>query len=345
MAQSLILDDFESGIRSTSEQALWSMYDEGNSGGTVTASTDMAHSGSYSAKAHLNGQRIYMQFYTWHQPLGGWSYAHLWELDPGAWAKDTYDAMQFYVYIPSGLNPDIQLGTYVEGGTMDSWAGAHYYHFFNFTYSGVWEKVILDWHPNHQVGTDYNKNEWLGLRTVDTNGQPGSYWTYIDGLTRFYFDDSYGSGGTNKNYYFDDFYFITIPTAERDAVDQTYSVHGYYNPNNNTTRVGWQQNKFHPTYNNYSVRYAFSDIHTLGWSNATVAPGTISCNNELPGYNDCSWSTTGINASGHDTIYIGIKYGTDISFRQISLPTSESKSLAPPNPSIPPNPPTNLNLM
>jgi len=319
----LLLDSFETGIRATSEQDLWEMYDEGNSGGTVTQSSTEAWTGTYSAKAHLNEDRIYMEFYTWHTPLGsGWSYTHQWLLDAG-WVQDVYDVMEFYVLVPSALTPSIQLGTYVKGGAIDSWAGAHYYHFYDFQSPGVWEKVILDWHPNHQVGGNYNSTEYLGLRTIDTSGESGSYWTYIDGLTRWYFDDSYGTGGINKDYYFDEFRFKTLPTAERDAVDETYSLHGYYDPATSTTRVGWQQYKFHATHDNYTVKYAFSDIHALGWSNATTAPGAPVCTNGLPGNHDCYYSTTSIDVGSNDTLYIGIKYGTDTSFRQISLPTTQ----------------------
>jgi hypothetical protein len=69
------------------------------------------------------------------------------------------------------------------------------------------------------------------------------------------------------------------------------------------------------------VRYAFSDIYTLGYANATPAPGGTGL---MPlgtgGFNNMVWSTTQINVSGQSNIYIAIKPQNSSAFHQIVHP-------------------------
>jgi hypothetical protein len=226
----------------------------------------------------------------------------------------------------SGGSENVQMGTYVRAQNGDpGTAGDHYYHFYNFEYTGEWEQVIFDSHPSYLIGAGGNTE----VGNVATIGS----WNYMDALTRFYFDGQNGLSGTPATFYFDGFELFTRPANEN--IDQVYAMHAVYVPSSNKIQVGWSRRKDQDTLT-YEVRYSFQDIYASGWGAATAAPSGTIPGNGNGAYALMEWSTTAINVSGHDKIYVAIKPQNASTFRQITIPIGAQ------SPSETPNPPTAL---
>jgi hypothetical protein len=255
-----------------------------------------------------------------------------------AWTAGKFNAIRFWVKVPQQMgkaengHENVQIGTYVRAQNGDRGTqGDHYYHFYNFQPTGEWEQVILDYHPTYLIGGSGNAE-------IGNHANPfGGSWTYVDALTRFYFDGQNGMKSTPATFYFDNYELITLPSSEN--VDQVYSIHGVYVPSGNKVIVGWSRRKDQDSLT-YEVRYSFSDINSSGWSAATAAPGGSIPGNGLGAYNTMEWSTTGITTSGKNTLYIAIKPTTASNFRQIAIPLNGGG--APPPTSVQPMPPTNV---
>ena len=338
-AQSIILDNFESDsirVVNPSEQDpqnlyLWNQYKNdfyaGPDPGTEGISNDQAHDGTRSLKVVVNGGNIYLQFYT---ATTTWNFMHQYVQPPTAWTPNKYNAMRFWIKVPqqivasNGGHENVQIGTYVRAENGDVYsAGSHYYHHYNFKYTGEWEQVIFDTHPTYLIGAGGNTE--LGNVEYPFGGDS---WNYLDALTRFYFDGQGSLSGYPAAFYFDGFELFTRPATEN--IDQVYSLHGVYVPSTNEVSVGWARRKDQDTLP-YEVRYAFRDIYSIGWSAATPAPnGTIAANGE-EAYNLMEYSTRAIKTAGNSTIYIAIKPQSSSLFRQISIPIEASASQPPRN--------------
>jgi hypothetical protein len=218
--------------------------------------------------------------------------------------------------------------------------GNHYYHHFDIPYTGAWHQVILDMHPNHQRTADPNL-EWgdlqpanmpntaaaqancvavagLALGGVATVGDVThptceAGMNYFDALTEFYIDFQLDmpNGNPPADFYIDgvELYDDTNP----ENTDQVYSVNAAFNPTTNKLTVGWNRRKNHDPAT-FEIRYAFSDIYSLpgGITDAavSVAPGSPVTNCYTPcngPYNTMSYTTTAIDVTGHNTLYIAIQ--------------------------------------
>ncbi len=333
-AQTIELDDFESGsIRiinpgesSPSVKFLWNQYEgdfyAGPDPGIESITTSQAYHGTHSLKIDVTSGNVYLQFYP---ATSFWNFMHSYVQPSSGWTANTYNAMRFWVKVPpqirkaSGGKENIQLGTYVRSKNGDrNSQGSHYYHFYNFEHTGEWEQVIFDSHPTYLIGAGGNTE-------VGNVEQVGSGWNYMDGLTRFYFDGQ-GSLSGQATFYFDKFELFTRPANEN--IEQVYSLHGVYVPGSNRVQVGWARRKNQDTLA-YEVRYAFEDIHALGWDNATPAPGGSISGNGNGAYNLMEYSTTGISVSGKSMVYVAIKPKDSSLFRQIALPTTSQAPIAP----------------
>jgi len=97
---------------------------------------------------------------------------------------------------------------------------------------------------------------------------------------------------------------------------------------------------------NHEVRYAFSDIHSLGWNNATPAPSGVISPPGYQGYNNMVYDTKAIDLTGRSVIYLAIKPQNSSVFSQVAFPVAGG---SPPPPTEPPSasiaPPTNLRLL
>ncbi len=347
-ADSLTFGDFETSIPvinpagdTDSTSKLWSQYSGGDFTGTysetgdVAISTEKSNLLEHSAKVGVDDGGAYFQFY----PYKGYEWHYLREIikedmNVGEWKLNTFNRMEFFVYVPSGLTPsgpgqfNMAVGTYVRSTTGDRASaeagGNHYYHRYNLPASEGWHKVVVDMHPTHERGENGGKEH--GLQEHPTGEDA---YNYFDTLTRFYvdFEGSHVPSGSSA-WFFDGFRVYNETALEN--VQQVYSLHGSYTAGE-TPRliVGWNRNKDENSVS-HEVRYSFEDIHNVGWDNATVAPGTPLSPQGWQGYNGMLYETSAINAAGNDVIYVAIKPENSSLFRQISIPVGQGSLLNPP---------------
>lgn len=346
----IVFGDFEQPIYVVNSAAndhsgyLWYHYPNGVLGGaaeigSVSLSSEKSALNKQSAKVNMSSGAVYFQFY----PKIGSHYKYLREvvsedLKLGKWENNHYNRMEFFVLVPeqvterSGGRYNMTVGTYVRATTADRTKAeshnAHFYHRFDIPYSGVWHKVVMDTHPSHQRAISGSTEHGDMRHPTGENN-----YNYFDLLTRFYVDFEASNVRSNPAiWHFDGFRIYSETRTENE--EQVYSMHGSYNDQRLT--VGWNRNKDE---NNVSheIRYAFQDIHQLGWSRATPAPGSPLKPQGHQGYNGMLYQTDQVDASGHDTIYVAVKPQNSNLFKQISIPISLEGGISRPNPPISPN--------
>jgi hypothetical protein len=215
-------------------------------------------------------------------------YARELSANPSAWTFKTFNRLSFWVKRPPTANPlstdgggNVEFGTYVKQITNSAWnsdeyGGNHYYHQLNLPNNGQWTHVILNMHPDHRRGDSGGTDPGFLPYPTATNGpnggeDPPATYNYFDTLTRFYFDEVYWSG--TGTWLLDEFVFYQETAVENDV--QVFSITSTYNPATSEILVTWKRSQDENDIN-HEVRYAFSDIHQIGWNAATVAPnGTI----------------------------------------------------------------------
>lgn len=251
--------------------------------------------------------------------------------DPAAWQFNTYNRMSFWIKRPVAASPLITdgshgsyVGTYVKqiddaDYYSDETGGNHYYHSINLPNGGHWTQVILNWHPDHYRGETAGEDPGCVPYPTAIDGpnggtDPESLYNYFDTLTRFYIDDT--ADPTTGTYLVDEIRFYQEPYPEND--DQVYSLTGTYDPTTNEVVVTWNRP---PDENdvNHEVRYAFSDIHELGWAAATPAPEGIVSPPGWQGYNGMFYDTTALPLAGQPVVYIAIKPENSDLFSQIAV--------------------------
>ena len=320
---------------------LWSIY-TGNGQGTTDVTTAQKHDGSQSLRNVLTSGVWQFQFYSYTDGLAGfsngWQFMRKFVTNPTSYQTNRVNRMRFWMKVPQGTDPDtggnhnFELGTFVRCSTCSGQedGGGHWYHHYNLMYTGEWHQVIVDTHPSHQRGGN-GSTEWGDQ--LHPTGE--SNFTYFDLITRFYLDFPYETySPMPATFYIDGFELYEETRSENVA--QIYSMNAVYIPSSNTVRVGWQRNKNEDSVR-HEVRYAFSDIHALGWANATVAPnGTITPPGS-GGYNGMEWSSTALNLSGRTMLYVAIKPQNSSLMRQITIPLTSTGGPPPAAPSAPQN--------
>jgi hypothetical protein len=311
-----------------------------NGPGTITIDNQDAISGQHSIRYTLNSGLAYPEWdpynYSGHRqgvtsPRG---FAREFADNLAGWQFNTYDRLEFWVKVGTNGgaadtqgNRNAEFGAYVKCISLpgcpdvssDEAGGHHYYHFLNLSPTGTWTRVILNMHPNHERGADGNQEQ---------NNQPHptgeSQYNYWDTFTRFYIEFVAGPSSYPALYNFDGFRFYKEPYQEND--DQILTVHATYVPASNRLLLWWSTRKDEAV--NYDIRYAFSDIHAMGWNAATPAPnGTILAGGG--GYNGVLYDNQNITMNG-STLYLAIKPQNSNLFRQIAIPVSSSASVFPP---------------
>jgi PKD repeat protein len=311
----------------------------GTEGGTATIGVNTANSITGAAvDMHLTAGQLYAEFNPYNYAGNpaypsprGW--AQDYSANPAQWQDNTYNRMSFWVYVPTtdtafatDGSQGWEFGTYVKqinnpDLTSDEYGGEHYYHLLNLPNMGTWVQVVINMHPDHRRGDPGSTDPGVvTYPTTSTYGgaDPASTYNYFDTLTRFYLQEPYATpSGYPADYLIDGIQFYKDPYQENDT--QVYNLTGTYRASDNQLAVTWNRDKAEDTVNQ-EVRYAFSDIHQLGWANATAAPnGTIS----PPGggaYNNMVYDTTGINMAGHSVVYIAIKPQNSDLFTEIAIP-------------------------
>jgi hypothetical protein len=309
--------------------------------GTITIDSQDAISGQHSIRYTLNSGLAYPEWdpynYGRYRPQlnEDRGFAREFADNPAGWQFNTYDRLEFWVKVPTngaaadtGGNHNAEFGTYVkcislpgcpDGTTDEGPVGYHYYHFFNLSPTGTWTRVILNAHPNHLRGGDGN-TEW-GNQPHPTNEAQYNYW---DTFTRFYIEYLGNPSSYPASYNYDSFRFYKEAYQEND--DQILTMHATYVPASNRVLLWWSTRKDEAV--NYGIRYAFSDIHAMGWNAATPAPnGTLFAGGG--GYNGVLYDNSTIKMSGA-TLYLAVKPQNSNLFRQIAIPVSSSSSISPP---------------
>jgi hypothetical protein len=188
----------------------------------------------------------------------------------------------------------------------------------NLPNNGYWTQVILNMHPDHRRGDGGGVD--LGVQAYPTeiggiNGgdDPLSTYNYFDTMTRIYIQDDLATG----SFLMDDFQFYNEPVQENDK--QVFSVTSTYNPTNNELILTWNRFKDDNSINE-DVRYAFSDIHQIGWNAATPAPNGIITPPGWQGYNGMVYDNSTLPLAGHSEVYIAIKPENSNTFTEIAVP-------------------------
>jgi hypothetical protein len=136
----------------------------------------------------------------------------------------------------------------------------------NVAPTGSWSVVELNTHPDHWRGAEGGMEH--GPAPYPT-GERG--YNYYDALTRFYVDIF--TDAPPATFLIDEVEFCRDPNPENDA--QIYAFVATYVPESNRVVVTWDRHKDENEVV-HEVRYAFEDIHAIGWDAAMSAPdGTL----------------------------------------------------------------------
>lgn len=316
-------------------------YSSGSEGGSQTLTLDSSKkvAGSSSLKVKLNsGYELYIQWNPWDGVSR--DFARTYASDAAAWKYNTYNRFKFWFWVPTSATPESRegkqnfyLGTYVKRVTnfsrnSDEEGGGHFYHPFNVL-RGSWNMCVLNAHPGHERGQNGDVDS--GTVLYPTSGDPSRTYNYFDALTRFYIQENSRMSTFPREYWIDEMSFYQESRPEND--DQVYSICASANRENNRLFLSWNRPKSQNDVR-HEVRYAFSDIHTLGWNNATPAPSGTVTPPGWAGYNGMVYETSGINMSGQNTLYLAIKPQNSSTFSQIAVPLTGASTTVPNPPSI-----------
>ncbi len=307
------------------KEAMWHTAFEGDRNGTETLTTDEAKVGSKSVKFTCNSSVFNANFYNTISSVEK-AYARELAIDPGAWQLNTYNRMELWVLLPPGVEKqpttttNFHIGTYYRPTTgarndNETIGGWHLYHYYNLEYTGRWHKLLMDFHPStSRAGGPWPRgSDEVGVLEYPTN-EPG--YNYFDLLTSMYFRILFDRPSYPVDMYMDNVRFYKEPNLENE--DQVYSINGVYVPTTNELQVGWKRNKEDGGVI-YEVYYAFSDIHTLGITGATLAPsGSLSTIGT--GYNGMEYVNNTISMGANTSIFIAIKPVNSTLFKQIEIP-------------------------
>jgi hypothetical protein len=241
-----------------------------------------------------------------------------------AWIYNHFDRIKFWIKIPPGMtkytdgSENMHFGTYLkvaEHTTGSDDSNMHYYHKLNMASSGQWEQVIIDMHPDHRRG-NAGSTEIPDNPQANGAGQNVAGKNYFDLMSGLYLDLSWTDNPLG-DHFIDGFEFYKEPYAEDTA--NIRSLHAVYIPSTNTISFGYRRNK-NLTGETHQIRYAFQNIHEIGWNNATVADNIYA--GDSNGYNGVDWATNAINVAGQSILYLGVKSPSSSLFRQIAIPVS-----------------------
>jgi len=188
--------------------------------------------------------------------------------------------------------------------------GGSFGHRFNVPAVEAWTQVIFNMHPN------YGSNERTDLGNLPhATNEPG--FNYFDALTQFYVEARDVPSKYPADYLLDEIEFFRESRPEND--EQVYSIAATHVPAEDRLIVTWNRRRREDAVA-HEIRYAFTDIHRLGWEQATAAPGgTI-----RPPGKDVStgmvYDTRALPLAGQKIIFIAIKPQNADSFSQVAIP-------------------------
>lgn len=297
--------------------------ESGDPGGIFTASIDTndAVKGN-SLRLRLTQGLLKAQF----NPHGKdrWTFARDYVADPAAWRFNTYNRLTFWIKLPAEARAyradgdgNIKVGTYCKRvadphDQSDNAGGGHFYHHVNVPAVGRWTQVILSAHPHNEDGNDAQQE--IAVQTHPTG--EGSY-NFFDTLTRFYIAVRSPPGGYPADYFLDEVRFESQTHPENDA--QIYSIAATHDPQTNRLILTWSRPKGEDSVK-HEVRYAFRDIHTIGWDKAQPAPRGLVAPLGSGVLNGMVYDTSALPLAGHFVVYVAIKPQNAELFSQIAVP-------------------------
>jgi hypothetical protein len=310
---------------------LWNQYPhtgQSSTNGWVNFMTDDCYIGEHCLVNNVSSGQLYLQFY----PHNGseWEFFHeiLEEKYGITWINDYYNRLEFYILMaedtqnvdPSKYN--FSIGTYVRSQNGDRTnaeaGGHHFYHRYRIPYTGHWHKVVLDMHPHHDRGQSGDMEHGNQEYPTEEAGH-----NYFDALTRFYIASRLNDESLSSQWKLDGFRIYRETNIENE--EQVYAMSGVYVPESNKLIVTWERNKNENDID-HELRYAFSDIHTLGWGNST-STGEAFDTGGYNGYNTVHWESSGIDTAGHSSIFVAVKPVNSTLFKQIEIPLEVSGSV------------------
>lgn len=320
------------------EYPVWS-DGRGGEGGVFSGSIDVTDSVSgNSFKAHLvaTAGSINM-FYAQFNPYDGVGreFARTYADDPTTWRFNTYNRWSYWIKPPAELDRpyatdgqgNANIGAYAKTVTnanyySDEDGGGHFYYNQNWPLTGTWVQCTMNFYPDHWRGNSGGDEPGSAERITGE-----SNYNLFDALTRFYFQANNPPASLPADYRIDEIKFYREVNAEPEQ--QVRDVCSTYLPSANRVIVTWMRNKNENDVK-HEVRYAFSDIHTLGWSNATPAPDGVVTPPGYQGYNGMFYDTGSINVAGRSVLYLAIKPQNTNLFAQVAVPLSAASRLPAP---------------
>lgn len=280
---------------------------------------------------------------------------------PEDWETNTFNRLRFWIKIPAGFYADpteavgetCNLGMYVRPSSCDGTAdqecgsegGYHLYTLFWIPYTGIWQQVIFDDHPSATrlnttlwpTGNDWDANEDLWSASP---GEGSEGWTrhpiqaeqtqnLFDRFSTWYFACGYSPDtqtGLPVEFLMDNIETYEEPQdtpSNRVAnIGQVFALTGAHRGSDDRLVLGWNHRRELGTSHEFDIKYAFSDIYTLGWASATsLASGITPCpgtNNPVCGY------TAIVDAGANPFLYVAIRPTSGATnFNQIILPASQ----------------------
>jgi len=343
-AQTMTLQNYDqASIPLNKESATYpTYYDSETEGGIFTITVDSEHNPSVTSgtSALIDKNSASDQLYAQFNPYDGSSrdFTRVYAAcgypsacgDASDWQMNTYTKMRFWLKVPanSGMpnyatSFNNNVGLYVKQITnadpySDEAGGDHFYHGFNTEPTGTWWQVILPMHPNHARGVDHVDPGYIPYITSTNGDDPPNTYNYWDTLTRWYIQCE----TVGDPYKLDDIVFYADPYPE-DDVHLSSAILATYVASSNRVIVNWSR-QIQDT-DLWDVKYAFSDIHVLGWANATTAPGSPLSPSGEDDYVNMHYDTASIDVTGHPTLYIAVRSQLSSTvFNQIAISTSEA---------------------
>jgi len=211
-------------------------------------------------------------------------------------------------------NYTMHFGTYTRDidGSWHSGSspGNHYYHWLNFTGTGnSWTKVIIDEHPQHEVGVS-------GVDPGDNPTLPSH--NYLEGFTRFYFKTKTYHDICPWSMWYDELrmYNDARPMPPKVAtICLTPISDSEFEICFASVDEGGGAGFFHT----YEVKYSYSPIDgTNYYTTAITCSGSPTVSGDWERY--CQLRSTGMDNAGKSIVYFAIRQtdenDTDIAFAE-----------------------------
>lgn len=296
-------------------------YDDTGSGGRFTASiqTEDAIAGS-CLQMRLTSGWLKAQFDPNEQK--GRSFTRDFAVQPGKWQFNTYNRFRFWIKTPAAAKlyatngqANMGLGTYVkrvQGADiygLDT-GGGSFYHLFNVPATGQWTQVVLNMHP-HWQGKPGSSD--LGNLPHPT-GEPDH--NYFDALTRFYLEARATPARYPADYFLDEMEFYREPFPEND--EQVYGITATHLADQQRIILTWSRRQGEDALR-HEVRFAFRNIHEIGWEAAEPAPGGWIKPTGTREANGMVYDSSALPLQGRATIYLAIRPENASLFSQVAI--------------------------